>query len=384
MRGYNHTYDAGNLYHSIEFAQYDSLQLGQYTKANQLLERMEGAVRSYMFDHRFEDKTDSKKRTEGRTWELYRMYARQLIETYDKSTKFVRYSLPQPYGCISGQSVNETSDDYELLGPCDGNRLGYSSNPELNLPPSVLRQDLADGRMNYAALAEGGALLITGLSSAKNYAAEKSTNGTEEVLLKMCVDGLEQLINRLEPRKGTMNYVKHAIKMFRQILLGIQDLAEIVKPHGFECYIRKNCAIMKEKKELNRIRKLVLEGHLNSATKIQENHMIQSPATPTLLFMPSYEIYGHVLILLGLNEEAKDMFEKALMERMGRVQSIVGLARSHAALGNEKEAIYFYDYLKTQLNEADENNPFLEESKLGVKLKGNPSILREKWQWPYL
>ena len=62
---------------------------------------------------------------------------------------------------------------------------------------------------------------------------------------------------------------------------------------------------MKEKKELNRIRKLVLEGHLNSATKIQEIHMIQSPATPTLLFMPSYEIYGHVLILLGLNEEAQ-------------------------------------------------------------------------------
>ena len=112
--------------------------------------------------------------------------------------------------------------------------------------------------------------------------------------------------------------------------------------------------------------------------------MIQSPATPTLLFMPSYEIYGHVLILLGLNEEAKDMFEKALMERMGRAQSIVGLARSHAALGNEKEAIYFYDYLKAQLDEADENNPLLEEAKLGIKLKGNPSILREKWQWPYL
>ena len=384
MRGYNHTYDAENLYHSIEFAQYDSLQLGQYTTANQLLERMEDAVHSYMYDHRFKDRSISLKKTEGRTWELYRMYARQLIETSEEAPKFVRYSLPQPYGCISERSINDTTVTYEFARPCSRNDLAYSTNPELNLPPSVLRHDLPDGRMNYAALAEGGALLITGLSSAKNYASDTRLNGTDEVLLKMCIDGLNLLIDELKPREGTMNYVKYAIQMFREILLGIQDIAEIVRPYGFDCFSSKNCPIMKEKKDLNRIRKLVLGGHLKSATRIQAEHMIQSPATPTLLFMPSYEIYGHVLLLLDLNEDAKQMFEKALLERMGRVQSIVGLARSHAALGNEKEATYFYEYLKNQLDEADKNNLFLEEAKLATKSKINYTAFREQWRWPYL
>ena len=384
MRGYNHTYDAENLYHSIEFAQYDSLQLGQYSNANRLLERMEDAVQSYMFDHRFKDRSISRKKTEGRTWELYRMYARQLIEAYDDAPKFVRYSLPQPYGCIANNPINATAEQYEFSGPCSRNNLAYSTNPELNLPPSVLRQDLPDGRMNYAALAEGGALLITGLSSAKSYSSDTTHNGTEEVLLKMCIDGLNLLSDRIEPRKGTMDYVKYAIQMFREILLGIQDLAEIVKPYGFDCFISKSCPIMKEKKELNKIRKLVLGGHLASATMIQAKHMIQSPATPTLLFMPSYEVYGHVLLLLDLNDDAKEMFEKALLERMGRVQSLVGLARSHAALGNDKEANYFYDYLKTQLDEADENNPLLEETNFGTKSKIDLAVLREQWRWPYL
>ena len=78
------------------------------------------------------------------------------------------------------------------------------------------------------------------------------------------------------------------------------------------------------------------------------------------------------------------MFEKALLERMGRVQSLVGLARSHAALGNDKEANYFYDYLKTQLDEADENNPLLEEANFGTKSKIDLAVLREQWRWPYL
>ena len=384
MRGFNHTYDAENLYHSIEFAQYDSLQLGQYGNANQLLERMEDAVQSYMYDYRLKDRTISWKKTEGRAWELYRMYARQLIETSDKASKFVRYSLPQPYGCVTNYAVNERTRQYSLSGPCHGEPIGYSTNPDSQLPPSVLRKDLPDGRMTYAALAEGGALFTTGLSSAKSYAADRSLNGTDEVLLKMCIDRLSGLMKDLEPRKGTMSYVKFAIEMFREILLGIQELGEIVKPNGFDCYVDKNCAIMKDKKELTRIRKLVQNGHLHKATTIQEQKMIQSPATPTLLFIPSYEIYGHVLLLLGLNEESKYMFEKSLMERMGRVQSLVGLARSHAVLGNQKEAVYFYEYLKNQLDEADENNPLLEEAKLGIKTKANPSILQDVWQWPYL
>ena len=141
---------------------------------------------------------------------------------------------------------------------------------------------------------------------------------------------------------------------------------------------------MKDKQAVHRIQKKVIHGHLKAATHIQKHNMKQSPATPTLLFMPSYEIYGHVLLILELDKKAKEMFEMAIMERMGRVQSIVGLARSHAMLGNVKEANYFYNFLQIQLKDADDTNPFIQEAKSWFKSEGNPLKLREQWHWPYL
>ena len=372
------------MYHSIEYAQYDSLQLGKYNEANQLLMRIESVVLNQIADHAYKGYIESMKEAEGRTWEQYRMYARQLIETYNKAPIFVRYSLPQPYGCTPSHPSNTFANPYATTYQCFDGSQAKEENPELNLPRSVLRHDLPDGRMNYAALAEAGATLVTGLSAAKNYAEEINTNGTEGLLLKMCIDRLNGLINDLEPRTGTMNYVKFAIKMFQEILLGVQDLAEEIKPYGFECYNMKNCIIMKDKETANRIRKKISDGHLKTATNIQTNNMLASPATPTLLFMPSYEIYGHILLLFDLYTEAKQMFEMALLERMGRVQSIVGLARSHAMIGNVNEATYFYTYLEKQLNDSDDNNPFLQEARNWRTSKETRFMLREQWKWPYL
>ena len=383
MRGFNHTYDGENLYHSIEYAQYDSLQLGMYIDANKYLMRIEDAVSNQITAH--EGRLESWKKAEGRAWEQYRMYARQLIETYNTAPYFTRYSMPDAYLCLYANHENDSSDGQSVRHTeCQPDAGSISDKTRLNFPHSVLRNDLPDGRMNYAALSESGATLVTGLSAAKSYAGQKGVNGTEGMILKMCIDRLDQLSKDLKERKGTMNYVKHAVKMFQEILLGIKDLAEEVKPHGFQCYNKKSCPIMKDKKSFERIRKQVLKGHLRTATNIQRNDMVQSPATPTLLFMPSYEIYGHVLLLLDLNWKAKHMFENSLLERMGRVQSIVGLARAHAMVGNIKEATYFYTYLKNQLKNADDYNPFVAEANSWYNSDGNSTILQGQWHWPYL
>ena len=115
--------------------------------------------------------------------------------------------------------------------------------------------------------------------------------------------------------------------------------------------------------------------------------MIQLPTSPSVMFIPSFELYGHVLLLFKKNKEAKEMFEESLRQRMGRIQSIVGLARAHATLGNTKKADFFYQYSINQLSEAKQDNQFVKEAKLWLDTEGrirdNPERLREIWKWPY-
>ena len=85
--------------------------------------------------------------------------------------------------------------------------------------------------------------------------------------------------------------------------------------------------------------------------------------------------------------EAKKMFESSLEERMGRTQSLLGLARAHSVLGNTKQATYFYKYLRTQLQQADKDM-FLGLDNLAVKeaelwLNTQKSKNEElNWFWP--
>ena len=43
-RNKDYSYDRGNLYHSIEYAQNDLIQLGRYKEASQQFQRMEEAL----------------------------------------------------------------------------------------------------------------------------------------------------------------------------------------------------------------------------------------------------------------------------------------------------------------------------------------------------
>ena len=57
---------------------------------------------------------------------------------------------------------------------------------------------------------------------------------------------------------------------------------------------------------------------------------------------PVHELYGEILLELGKAEEAVEMFETSLLRMAGRPRSLLGLARAHAASGNEMLAAEAY------------------------------------------
>lgn len=310
-------------------------------------------------------------KTRDRFWELHRMYARQIFEAYGFPHHFTRHSLPNPFGCKEGGKRRLGTLQHKCSDGVHGSLVS---------PPTT------DGQMNYAALSESGMLLLHVLSAANLCSNDTKNTCEDNNMLNWAIKRFQELDGDLNSRESTGEYTKQAVKMLHQIALGIRDLAEDIRPFGLNCYAQKNCKALQNKKKLGILRRKVLSGPLKKATDIQQKHMKQTPATPTLLFMPSYEIYGHLLLFLDFNEKAKEMFEKSLKERMGRTQSLVGLARSHAIIGNTEQADYFYGYILTQLHQADDGNLFVKEAKSwvesGGKLKNEE--LRKKWWWPYL
>ena len=247
--------------------------------------------------------------------------------------------------------------------------------------------------MNWAALAESGAILATGLSAARMYASERQSNGgAGEMVLQTSIDQLAKLSEKLNSFQGTMTYVKQAVTMFQKVLMGVFEIAKVVKPEGLDCLANKECLdslITKDnnKTSLHDVSKIILNGggsYLKEATLIQEQQMVQTTATPTLLFIPSFEIYGYVLLLLDQHELAKLEFEKSIQYRMGRIHSLVGLARSNAMLGNHRQANYFYKFILDQLSDADDGNAFAKEAGVWFESKNDIMMIRESWKWPYL
>ena len=343
--------------------------------------RQEAAVILDLSSPTDKDNVDPWKNAEKRMWEQHRMYARQLLESYDVAPLFLRNSFSTPFGCSYNLQPNSSNDPNPVTYKCVNSG---SSVEQVDLPRSVLRPDLEDGKMNYAAISEAGMLLVTGISAAKMCANDLETTCSNNTLLNMAIHEFRALDEELKSRNGVYEYVKYAIKMWTEILLGVKDLAEFIRPFGLDCYANKECKPMKTAETYDKIRLRVINGPLRRATEIQQNFMIQSPSTPTLLFMPSYEIFGHVLFFLDYHAKAKDMFEMSLKERMGRTLSIVGLARSHAMLGDSSKADYFYTYLRNQMPEAHETNKILKEATSWITSGGNINSVVDQLRWPYL
>ena len=243
-------------------------------------------------------------------------------------------------------------------------------------------KNITDGDMNYVAISEIGWLLITVFKHVRICAEDKNQFCSDNEVFSWALDRSEKLKKDVIKRKSIFEYTKGMVEMMHQVLLGIIELAESVRPHGLQCYLKRNCNKQSGIKWSVIVDKIV-NGPLKIATDIQRSKMIQSAATPSLLFMPSYEIYGHVLIFLGKYSEAKEMFESSLEERMGRTLSLLGLARAHAMLGNSQQADYFYQYLKTQLQQADQDNLVIKEAENWARPNKTEETLRDNWFWPY-
>ena len=331
--------DEGNLYHSIEYAQNDYLQMGQYAEAEKLLIRMQTIIEKVGGAAEWN-------KTRKLIWVQHRMNARQQIEYL--------------------------GDGQKTIGPLEWAERVPGHN-EQDPHPGTLR---IEESINYAPISEVGMLLVHLLAEVKTCAKDENNDCLNNANIRWALGDCERLVNTLETStEKPQEYTKYMGKMMHQVMLAIRDLAEAVRPHGLKCFSKPEC-----KKKLS---EKVITKPFRQAAKIQEEHMIQSSATVTLLYMPSYEVLGYVLLAFEQYKAAKEMFEKSLVEKMGRTLSLLGLARSHFMVGSKEKADYFYKYLKTQLQEADENNPVVAEAENAVKSETDAEELKQQWIWPY-
>ena len=243
---------------------------------------------------------------------------------------------------------------------------------------SLVPDPIEDGDMNYAAISDLGMLLEFVVKQIKICAKDKKNSCQSNKIINWSLEESKKLQENLKKRKSTEEYIKQTARMFHQVMLGLKDLAEHVRPHGLKCFLQKNCKAREEKLSDSIINDIVT-GPLQKATEIQTKDMIQSSVTVTLLYMPSWEVYGHVLLVFEKYQKAKEIFEASLERRMGRTLSLLGLARAHAMLGNTEEADYFYQYLKIQLEQSDEVNPVFREANGWLESR---KALREDWFLP--
>ena len=326
--------DKGNLYHSIEYAQNDYLQMGQYAEAEKLLIRMQTIIAKV-------GGANNWNKTRELIWAQHRMNARHQIEYL--------------------------GNDQKISGPLElAERV-----PSDNDHPGTLR---IKEKIDYASISEVGMLLVHLLAEVKTCAKDETNDCLNNANIRWALKEFEKVVKTLQT-SDAQAYTKYMGKMMQQVMLGIRDLAEAVRPHGLKCFSMPEC-----KKKLS---EKVITKPFRQAAKIQEEHMIQSSATVTLLYMPSYEVLGYVLLAFKQYEAAKEMFEKSLVEKMGRTLSLLGLARSHFMVGSKEKADYFYKYLKTQLQDADENNPVVAEAENAVKSDSDAEELKQQWIWPY-
>ncbi|MGD8375446.1 MAG: hypothetical protein PVF68_04835 [Acidobacteriota bacterium] len=84
---------------------------------------------------------------------------------------------------------------------------------------------------------------------------------------------------------------------------------------------------------------------------------------PPEIIKPSHELMGELLLEMDRAHEARDHFELALERYPRRTDSLMGLARAAAALGDRQTADRAYAELRSIWSEADEKVPGLEEAR---------------------
>ena len=100
--------------------------------------------------------------------------------------------------------------------------------------------------MNYAAISELGMLLEYVLNETKICAKDRKKSCRHNKIINWALKQSKKLQGNLKNRKSTSEYIKHTAQMFHQVMLGIRDLAEHVRPHGLQCYVQNKCKASEE------------------------------------------------------------------------------------------------------------------------------------------
>ena len=85
------------------------------------------------------------------------------------------------------------------------------------------------------------------------------------------------------------------------------------------------------------------------------------PSGPASPIKPSHELYGQLLAKTGKHSEAIAAFRTSMSRTPNRAPSLLGLARSSAAVGDMETAHESYEALRRFLKDADPGVPFLKE-----------------------
>jgi tetratricopeptide (TPR) repeat protein len=98
---------------------------------------------------------------------------------------------------------------------------------------------------------------------------------------------------------------------------------------------------------------------LEEASSIEET--LDPPSGPAYPLKPSHELYGEVLAAAGRHQDAIRQFQTSLSRTPNRTASLLGLARSSAAVGDSETAARAYGTLQRFLRDANPDVVFLEE-----------------------
>ncbi|MCH7717380.1 MAG: hypothetical protein IH876_14710 [Gemmatimonadetes bacterium] len=87
----------------------------------------------------------------------------------------------------------------------------------------------------------------------------------------------------------------------------------------------------------------VATGRMDEAVAIVE--AMAPPRGAASPIKPVHELYGEILLDLGRPADAIERFETSLLQMPNRPRSLLGVARAHAAIGNDEEAANAYEKL---------------------------------------
>lgn len=97
-----------------------------------------------------------------------------------------------------------------------------------------------------------------------------------------------------------VNVSSNGLKVMYHIFLGMVDMADLIRPHGFKCYETHDCESLAQPESFQNIRDAVLGGEFNTSLHFDGEIDKNDWQIPTLFYMPIQEIYGHALLFLNL------------------------------------------------------------------------------------